>query len=103
MVTNVSVQHNEGFLPGINYTVDPTLLPSGNPFKCHVEVLYLQPMIPPIGAWVNSKMSGRNQSLYCTITLIAMQGRQTNAKTKGTISLDTTQFVTLGLGSDGCR
>ena len=23
------------------------LLPSGNPFKCHVEVLYLQPMIPP--------------------------------------------------------
>ena len=30
-----------------NYTVDPTLLPSGNPFKCHAEVLYLQPMIPP--------------------------------------------------------
>ena len=23
------------------------LLPSGNPFKCHGEVLYLQPMIPP--------------------------------------------------------
>ena len=23
------------------------LLPSGNPFKCHEEVLYLQPMIPP--------------------------------------------------------
>ena len=23
------------------------LLPSGNPFKCHVEVLSLQPMIPP--------------------------------------------------------
>ena len=23
------------------------LLPSGNPFKCHQEVLYLQPMIPP--------------------------------------------------------
>ena len=30
------------------YTViDPMLLPSGNPFKCHEEVLYLQPMIPP--------------------------------------------------------
>ena len=28
-------------------TVDPMLLPSGNPFKCHEEVLYLQPMIPP--------------------------------------------------------
>ena len=23
------------------------LLPSGNPFKCHEEVLYLQPIIPP--------------------------------------------------------
>ena len=25
------------------YTVDPMLLPSGNPFKCHEEVLFLQP------------------------------------------------------------
>ena len=30
-----------------HYTVDPMLLPSGNPFKCHEEVLYLQSMIPP--------------------------------------------------------
>ena len=42
----VSVQHNGGFLPGI--TVDPMLLRSGNPFKCHQEVLYLQPMTPLI-------------------------------------------------------
>ena len=29
------------------HTVDPMLLlPSANPFKCHEEVLYLQPMIP---------------------------------------------------------
>ena len=29
-------------------TVDPILLYyHGNPFKCHEEVLYLQPMIPP--------------------------------------------------------
>ena len=27
-------------------TVDPMLIPSGNPFKCH-EVLNLQPVIPP--------------------------------------------------------
>ena len=28
--------------------VDPMLLPSGNPFKCHeAEVWSLQPMIPP--------------------------------------------------------
>ena len=35
----------EGFSPV--YIVDLMLLPSGNPFKCHEEVLYLQPMIPP--------------------------------------------------------
>ena len=47
MAISVSVQHNGGFLPR-HYTVDPImLLPSGNPFKCHEEVLYLQPMIPP--------------------------------------------------------
>ena len=32
--------------PRLN-TVDPMLLPSGNPFKCHEEVLSSQPMIPP--------------------------------------------------------
>ena len=47
MAINVSVQHNGVFLPGIILTVDPMPLPSGNPFKCHKEVLYLQPMIPP--------------------------------------------------------
>ena len=35
-----------GFSPTYN-TVDPMLLPSGNPFECHEEVLSLQPMIPP--------------------------------------------------------
>ena len=37
-----SVQYNGGFLPGM--TVDPTMLlpPSGNPIKCHDEVLSLQ-------------------------------------------------------------
>ena len=39
------VQCNGGFLR--HDTVDPMLLPSGNPFKCHEEVLSLQPMIPP--------------------------------------------------------
>ena len=30
-----------------HYTADSMLLPSENPFKCHKEILYLQPMIPP--------------------------------------------------------
>ena len=47
MKINASVQHNGEFLPGTICTVDPMLLPSGNPFKFHEEVLYLQPMNPP--------------------------------------------------------
>ena len=39
MAINVNVQYD--------YAVDPMLFPSGNPFKCHEEVLYLQPLIPP--------------------------------------------------------
>ena len=39
MAINVSIQYNGGLLPEI--------FPSGNPFKCQEEVLYLQPLIPP--------------------------------------------------------
>ena len=44
---NVSVQYDGGVLPDIILAVDPMLLPSGNPFKCHEEVLYFQLLIPP--------------------------------------------------------
>ena len=47
LAINLSVHDIGGFLSDISYTVDPILLPSGNPFKCHEEVLDLQPMIPP--------------------------------------------------------
>ena len=40
MVINISVQYNGGLLPDIN-TVDPRLLPLGNPFKYHIMALYL--------------------------------------------------------------
>ena len=46
MAINGSVQYNGRLLPDIHYTVGPSLLPWGNPFKCHEEVLYLQPMKP---------------------------------------------------------
>ena len=36
MVIIISVQYN-----GVHYTVDPRLLPLGNPFKYHVVALYL--------------------------------------------------------------
>ena len=41
MAINVNVQYNGGFLPDI--IVDPMLSASGNLFKCHEVVLYLQP------------------------------------------------------------
>ena len=44
---HVFVQYNGGLLPDMIDTVDPMLLQLGNPFKCHEEVLYLQPTIPP--------------------------------------------------------
>ena len=47
MAINVTVQHNGGFLPDIILLVNTMLPPSGNPFKCHQEGSYLQPMIPP--------------------------------------------------------
>ena len=47
MAIDVSVQHNDRWVSPRYYTVDQMLLPSGNRFKCHEEVLYLQPMIPP--------------------------------------------------------
>ena len=43
----VSVQYNERWASPRHYTVDAMLFPSGNPFKCHEEVLYFQPLIQP--------------------------------------------------------
>ena len=42
MAINVSVQDHGGLLPDIIL-----LTQCYYPFKCHEEVLYLQPMIPP--------------------------------------------------------
>ena len=47
MAINVNVYSiSVGFSPTL-YCVDPMLSASGNLFKCHEEVLYLQPLIPP--------------------------------------------------------
>ena len=48
MAINVNaVQYNERWASPRHHTVDPMLSASGNLFKCHEEVLYLQPLIPP--------------------------------------------------------
>ena len=47
-INNVSAQHNGGFLPDIIRLTQCYYHHRGtNPFKCHEEVLSLQPMIPP--------------------------------------------------------
>ena len=47
-INNVrSAQCNGGFLPDIILLTHCYHQPTGNPFKCHEEALYLQPMIPP--------------------------------------------------------
>ena len=45
MAINVSVQYNGGLLHDITLLTQK-LLPSGNPFKSHEEILSLQPRIP---------------------------------------------------------
>ena len=47
MVINVNVQYNGGLLPDIILLIQSMLSASGNLFKFHEEVLYLQPLIPP--------------------------------------------------------
>ena len=41
MVINISVQYSGGWASPRHYSVDPRLLPVGNPFKYHVVALYL--------------------------------------------------------------
>ena len=43
----MSINVSEGWASPRHCTVDRMLLPSGNPFKYHEVVLYLQPTIPP--------------------------------------------------------
>ena len=47
-----------GFSPTLYYTADPMLFASGNPFKCHEEVLYLQPLIPPTHFDISPPLTG---------------------------------------------
>ena len=47
MAINVSVQYNGGLLPDIILLTQCYYVPQRNLFKCHEEVLYLQPMIQP--------------------------------------------------------
>ena len=51
-----------------------------------------------IGAWVNSKMSGRNPLVYCTIPLIAMQGYHTKTEDTGSLDYNSICYITSRIG-----
>ena len=63
MAINVNVQYNGGLLPDILLTVDRMLSASGNLFKCHEEVLHLQPSIPPKRFDIFSLITGDAQKV----------------------------------------
>ena len=48
-----------------------------------------------IGAWVNRKMKGgKNQLVYCTISLIAIQGYRTNTEYTGSFGYNSVCYIT---------
>ena len=51
-----------------------------------------------IGAWVNSKISGRNPLVYCTIPLIAMQRYHTNPEDTGSLGYNSVCYITSRIG-----
>ena len=69
MAINVSIEYNGGFLPDMIDTVDAMLLPSGNPFKCHEEVLAWQPIFPPKRFDIFSPSGGCSEGLDASIFL----------------------------------
>ena len=51
-----------------------------------------------IGAWVNSRMSGRNRLVYCAIPLIAIQGYHTNTGDTGSLGYNSVCYITSRIG-----
>ena len=51
-----------------------------------------------IGAWVNSKMSGRDPLVYCTVPLIAMQVYHTKTEDTGSLEYNSICYITFRIG-----
>ena len=63
MMIDVSGQYNGGFLPDMTLLTQCYYVPSGNPFKCHEEILPLQSMIPPKRFDIHSPCLGDAQKV----------------------------------------
>ena len=58
----------------------------------------IEPYRTRIRAWVNSKMSGINPLVYCTVPLIAMQGRHTKTEDTGSLDYNSICYITSRIG-----
>ena len=96
MVVTLGQQYNVGekstvvLYKYINHHAGPSIITKHKHCIVHiVKRIVLMSIIVPSnhtrnGAWVNSKMSGRDPLVvYCTIPLIAMQGYHTNTEDTG--------------------
>ena len=96
MVVTLCQQYNVGENPTvilytyINHHAEPPTITKHKHCSSAIDkrILVLMSIIVPsnhtrMGAWVNSKMSGRNPLVYCTIPLIAIQGYHTNTEDTG--------------------
>ena len=63
MAINISVQHNGGLLPDMILLTQCYYHPGTNPFKCHEEVLSLQPMFPPKRVDISPLTGGCSEGL----------------------------------------
>ena len=64
-------------------------------------------IVPPnhtrVRAWVNSKMSGRNPLVYCTIPLITMKGYLTKTEDTGSLYYNSICYITSRIGGVSMR
>ena len=110
MVVTLGQQHNVGEKPTvilytyINHHAEPPII-TKHRHCCSIHegiVLIMSTIVPSnhtrIEAWVNSKMSGRNPLVYCTIPLIAMQGYHAKIEDTGSLYYNSTFYITSRIG-----
>ena len=77
VINNINAQYNGGLLSDIIYTADPRLLPSGNPFKYHVEALTLQPIYETVLYYIITTMFDVVPHCFCFVfdfCLVSLHG-----------------------------
>ena len=110
MVVTLGQQYNAGEKPTvilytyINHHAQPPIITQHKTPEYIVKRIILIMSIivlsnhTRIGAWVNSKIYGRNPRVYCTISLITMQGYRTNTEDTGSLGYISVCYITPRMG-----